>query len=443
MRQVAHGRTTIVIAHRLQTARTADRIIVLHQGRVAEVGSHDELLAHAGTLRRDVGGIRDGGSAPLNAAPLVVCAPNAFKGTLSARSAARAIARGVRDAGAHPVEVPVADGGDGTLDVLLAARGSAATLTRHRVAGPLGHPLIARLGWLGPGEAVVELAEASGLRRIHPRPLDALHATSRGTGELIRIALDAGAHRMLVGVGGSACTDGGAGMLQALGARLTDSRGVDIGPGGAGLEDLARIDLAAMHPALAACSVEVACDIRSPLLGPDGAAMMFAAQKGAAPQDIRHLEAALAHLAAVAAEAAGEDLSRLPGSGAAGGCGFGLALAGARLLAGAQLICDGVGLDAALSGAALVITGEGRLNSQTAAGKAPAEVAARARTAGVPCVAIGGSVVDPLPALFARTWSLGAVDPDVDPRLHARVLLRRVAREVLRDAPRRFPAPSG
>jgi glycerate 2-kinase len=365
-----------------------------------------------------------------------VCAPNAFKGTLSARSAATAIARGVRDAGAHPIEVPVADGGDGTLDVLLAARGNAGRVTRHRVTGPLGHPLIARLGWLAPGEAVVELAEASGLRRVHPRPLDALHATSRGTGELIRIALDAGAHRILIGVGGSACTDGGSGMLQALGARLIDTHGVDIGPGGAGLEDLARIDLAGMHRALALCSIEVACDIRSTLLGPDGAAMMFAAQKGATPNDVRRLEAALAHLVDVAsAEYRGEGSSMFPGSGAAGGCGFGLALAGARLLAGAALICDEVGLDEALSGAALVITGEGRLDSQTQTGKAPAEVAARAKAAGVPCVAIGGSVVDPLPALFARTWSLGAVDPDVDPRLHARVLLRRVAREVLRDAP--------
>ncbi len=380
-----------------------------------------------------MGGIRDGGSAALNATPLVVCAPNAFKGTLSARSAATAIARGVRDAGAHAVEVPVADGGDGTLDILVAARGNASSVARHRVTGPLGHPVIARLGWLGPREAVVELAEASGLRRVHPGTLDALHATSRGTGELIRIALEGGADRILIGVGGSACTDGGAGMLQALGGRLTDSHGVDIGAGGAGLEDLARVDLVSLLPALADCSIDVACDIRGPLLGPDGAAMMFAAQKGASPHDVRRLEAALSHFAAIAAAGGAHDLATMPGSGAAGGCGFGLALAGARLLAGADLVCDAVGLDAALSGAALVITGEGRLDSQTATGKAPAEVAARAKNAGIPCVAIGGTVLDPLPALFTQTLSLGAIDPDQDPRLHARALLRRTARRLTHD----------
>jgi len=380
-----------------------------------------------------VGGFRDGGAAALNPTSLVVCAPNAFKGTLTARSAATAIARGVRDAGAHPIEVPVADGGDGTLGVLIAARRGVGSVTRHRVTGPLGHPVIARLGWLGPKEAMVELAEASGLRRVHPEALDALHATSRGTGELIRIALDAGADRILIGVGGSACTDGGAGLLQALGARLTDTNGVEISPGGAGLEDLARIDLAYAHPALARCSIDVACDIRSPLLGPDGAAMMFAAQKGASARDVRRLEAALSHLAVIAAGHGTRDRSTIPGAGAAGGCGFGLALAGARLLDGAHLVCDAVGLDAALSGAALVITGEGRLDSQTATGKAPAEVAVRARHAGIPCIAIGGTVVDPLPALFARTLSLGAIDPEVDPRLHARALLRRAAHRLTHD----------
>ncbi len=293
--------------------------------------------------------------------------------------------------------------------------------------------MIARLGWLGPGSAVVELAEASGLRRVHTSALDPLHTTSRGTGELIRIALENGADHVLLGVGGSACTDGGAGLLQALGARLTDSDGVDIRPGGAGLEDLASIDLDHMHPALARCRIDVACDIRGPLLGPDGAAMMFAAQKGASPQEVRRLEAALSHLAVIAAAAGLPDRAAIPGSGAAGGCGFGVALAGARLLAGAALVCAAVGLDAALSGAALVITGEGRIDSQTATGKAPAEVASRAQHVGVPCVAIGGTVLDPLPELFMRTLSIGAIDPHADPWLHARALLRRAARRVMHD----------
>jgi glycerate 2-kinase len=360
-----------------------------------------------------------------------VCAPNAFKGTLSARAAAAAMARGVRDAGADAIEIPVADGGDGTLDVLLAARGSDARITRHRATGPIGKPLTARLGWLGDGEAVVELAEASGLRRIDVSALDALHATSRGTGELIRIALDAGARRIVVGVGGSASTDGGAGLLQALGGHLLDSRGEEIGPGGAGLESLDLIDLTAVRRALAHSSIEVACDIRGPLLGPQGAARMFAPQKGASADDVIRLERALTHLAAVAAQAGGGDVSGIPGAGAAGGCGFGLALCGARLVPGARLVCDLVGLDAALRDATVAITGEGRLDGQTPTGKAPAEVAARAAAHGIPCVAIAGTVVDPLPRLFSTALSLDSIDPGIDPIRHARALVRTAARRAI------------
>ena len=223
-------------------------------------------------------------------------------------------------------------------------------------------------------------------------PLDALHATSRGTGELIRIAVDAGARRVVVGVGGSACTDGGAGLLQALGARLTDSRGAEIGPGGAGLGALAAIDLSPAMRVLSGCSIEVACDIRGPLLGPHGAARMFAPQKGARPEDVQRLERALARFAALASTADAGDLAAVPGAGAAGGCGFGLALLGARLTSGAALVCDLVGLDASIRGAAAVITGEGRLDQQTPEGKAPAEVAARALRCGIPCIAIAGTV---------------------------------------------------
>ena len=337
--------------------------------------------------------------------------------------------------GARAVEVPVADGGDGTLDVLIGARPHAeARITRHRVTGPLGHALTARLGWLRSDHAVVELAEASGLRRVPAQALDALHATSRGTGELIGIALEAGATRILIGVGGSACTDGGAGLLQALGACLTDSAGAAIGPGGAGLESLASIDLSGLHPALEHSSLEVACDIRGPLLGASGAAMMFAAQKGASPGEVRRLEAAMSRLAAIAATVDTRDLAELPGSGAAGGCGFALALAGARLLDGAGLVCDAAGLDGAFTGAALVITGEGQIDAQTATGKAPAEVAVRARRAGIPCAAIGGVVVDPLPELFSLTLALGAFGEAMDPRRHARALLRRASRQAVRDA---------
>ncbi len=280
----------------------------------------------------------------LSAPPIAVCAPNAFKGTLSALAAAKALGLGVRDAGASAILMPVADGGDGTLDVLLAAR-PGSRVARLRVTGPLGTPVTARLGTLDTTTSVVELAEASGLRLVPPVQVDALHATSRGTGELIRRALDAGSTRIVVGVGGSACSDGGAGLLQALGVRLLDAHGADIGAGGAGLDDLVEIDVSDLHPELARCSIDVACDIRSPLLGPEGAARMFAAQKGASPAEVERLERALAHLADVARDLAGGDVAGLPGAGAAGGCGFGLALIGAHLMPGAALVCDAVGLE--------------------------------------------------------------------------------------------------
>ena len=366
---------------------------------------------------------------------VAVCAPNAFKGTLSAEAAAVAMARGVRDAGATAIEVPVADGGDGTLDVLLAAHQTESRVTRHRVTGPAGTSITAKLGWVGPDQAVVELAEASGLRRLGPVPLDALHATSRGTGELIRIALEQGARRVVVGVGGSASTDGGAGLLQGLGGHVVDSRGAEIGPGGAGLEEAAGIDLSDVLERFSHCSILVACDIRSPLLGAQGPARMFSPQKGAHAAEVARLERALARFAALVSRLGYGDLSTLPGAGAAGGCGFALALAGARLMSGAALICDMVGLDAALERATMAITGEGRLDSQTPTGKAPAEVAERARAHGIPCVAIAGTVLDPLPTLFRSTLSLAGLEPRRDPMRHARVLLRMAARRAIEEIP--------
>jgi glycerate 2-kinase len=246
----------------------------------------------------------------------------------------------------------------------------------------------------------------------------------------------------VVGVGGSACTDGGAGLLQALGARLTDCDGAEISPGGAGVTALAAIDLSPAIRVLAGCSIEVACDIRGPLLGPHGAARMFAPQKGARPEDVKRLERALARFAALASTAGAGDLAAVPGAGAAGGCGFGLALLGARLTSGASLVCDLVGLDVAIRGAAAVITGEGRLDKQTPEGKAPAEVAARALRCGIPCIAIAGTVVEPLPDLFAAALSLSSMDPRVDPKRHPRALLRRAARQAVTGLSSRARRPS-
>ena len=336
---------------------------------------------------------------------------------------------GVRDAGANSVSVPVADGGDGTLPVVLGAFGARARVTTHRVTGPLGRPLTAHLGWVSPTFAVLELAEAAGLRRVPPGGLDAMRATSRGAGELLSSALQAGAQRVLIGVGGSASTDGGAGLLQALGATLTDAAGREVGPGGAGLAAIRHVDVRRVVAALEDCRIEVALDVRNPLLGPSGAAAVFGPQKGASADQVRRLDAALAAFAAVVATDLGRrDLAGLTGAGAAGGCGFALALLGAELKPGAALVCDIVGLDRALEGAGAVITGEGRLDAQTAAGKAPAEVAARAHRRGLPCAAIAGQVDSAPPGLFDLAVSLEDASGGLDTRHHARSLLRQAAR---------------
>jgi glycerate 2-kinase len=354
--------------------------------------------------------------------PLAVCAPNAFKGTLSAAAAARALAAGVADAGWSARQVPVADGGDGTLDVLLGAAGARARIQLVRAAGPLGRPRVARLGWIAPDVAVVELAEASGLRRMPAGLRDPLGSTSRGAGDLIVAALGGGARRIVVGLGGSASTDGGTGILAALGARLRDAGGQPVPPRGATLAEIDSVDLSAVDPRLRTCAIEVAVDVRSPLFGPEGAAHVFAPQKGADAAQVAALDSGLRHLAGLVERAAGRPgLATEPGSGAAGGAGFALAALGARLVGGAALVCDLVGLDGALAGASLVITGEGRLDAQTAAGKAPAEVALRAAAAGVPCVAVAGSA-DGGASDFAAVVTLDSFGPD--PRRHVRALLR-------------------
>jgi glycerate kinase len=326
----------------------------------------------------------------------------------------------------------MADGGDGTLDVLVAASPSA-RVQRERVRGPLGGRLVARLGWVDATTAVVELAEAAGLRRLHGRT-DPLRAGSRGAGELIARALDAGARRIVVGLGGSACTDGGAGLLTALGARLLDDHERPVGPGGGALTGLARADLGGLDPRLHSCHIEAAADVDSPLLGELGAAAAFGPQKGATELQVERLAAGLRRLAEVLERDAGvpPDLRELAGSGAAGGCGYGLAAAGATLVPGAALVAGIVGLDHAIAAADLVITGEGRLDRQTSAGKAPMEVARRSALLGVGCAVVAGEVVAvPPPSL--RAVSLGELaGPGEDPRRVPRRLLRRAGAWMVR-----------
>lgn len=323
----------------------------------------------------------------------VVVAPNAFKGTLTAPEAAAAMAQGVREAfpDADVVEVPVADGGDGTVDALVSAnRGE----YRHaNVEGPLGDPVQARFGLIDLGRtAVVELATASGLALIPAARRDPRKATTYGFGQLLAAARAVDPSQIIAGIGGSATNDGGAGMAQALGYRLLDDGGAELPRGGAALARIAHIDSSAFDQTWLDIVVKVACDVTNPLTGPHGASAVYGPQKGADDQAVRELDAALAHFAEVIKRDLGKDIAHIPGAGAAGGAGAGLiAFLNATLVPGAPLVVDASGFGQALAAANLVLTGEGRVDEQTAYGKAPGEVAKRASAAGVPVVMVAGS----------------------------------------------------
>jgi glycerate kinase len=327
----------------------------------------------------------------------IVIAPNAFKGSLSALEAASAIGEGIRIVApdADLVLVPIADGGDGTVDALVAAtQGERRTV---RVRGPLGDPVDAEYGLIDAGStAVIEMAKAAGLALVPKEKRDPRITTTYGVGELLQHAYDAAARHFIVGIGGSATNDGGAGMAQALGYHLLDDNGLELPPGGLALTRLARIHVGGVHANWKEAEVDVACDVTNPLTGPRGASAVYGPQKGATPEMVAELDAALHHFAEVIRRDLGVDVEQLPGAGAAGGLGAGLvAFLGARLQPGAEMVMEALHLDERLSGAQLVITGEGRLDSQTARfGKGPAAVARHARNAGIPVVAIGGSVAD-------------------------------------------------
>ncbi len=324
----------------------------------------------------------------------VVIAPDSFKGSLSAQAAAEAMSRGVRTVfpEAELRLVPIADGGEGTVDALVSATGG--RFVETRVTGPLGEPVQARWGVLGDGAtAVIEMAAASGLSLVPADRRDPRATSTRGTGELIRAALDAGLHRLVVGIGGSATNDGGAGMARALGIRFLDAARRELPEGGAALARLERIDLLGADPRLAGVELLVACDVDNPLTGPRGAAAVYGPQKGATPEMIATLDLALARFARVAAAATGREVSTIPGAGAAGGLGAGLLLfTPARLRPGVEIVLEATGFDSLVAGAALVLTGEGRTDSQTAMGKAPVGVAEVARRHGVPVICLSGGL---------------------------------------------------
>jgi glycerate 2-kinase len=346
----------------------------------------------------------------------VLVAPDKFKGSLTAAQVAGHVAAGLQ-AAAPDVEVdrlPVADGGDGTVGAAVSAGYRSVPV---HVLGPTGEDLQTAYAERD-GVAVVELADVSGLRRLPGGRLAPLEATSFGTGQVVRAALDAGCRRVVLGVGGSASTDGGAGLVEALGARLLDETGEPVPRGGAGLAHLHRVDLTELHPALQSVEVVVACDVDNPLTGPHGAAAVYGPQKGASPEDVATLDAALRHWAQMVTEVTGRECAHVAGAGAAGGVAFGaLAVLGATLRPGIDLVLDLIGFADRLVGSALVVTGEGSLDAQTLRGKAPAGVAAAAGAEGVPVVAVAGRCLLEPAELHAagirRVYALADLEPDL------------------------------
>ena len=329
-----------------------------------------------------------------NGAVRIVVAPQAFKGSLSAQEACRAIREGAlrQIPDAEVVLVPMADGGDGALEALVDATGGS---YRHTlVRGPLGEDVRAAWGIMGDGgTGVVEMARASGLVLVPDSRRDPRRASTYGTGQLISAALDAGCRRMIVGIGGSATNDGGAGMAAALGVRFLDADGNHLPQGGAALSRLDRIDLFDLDPRLRSCDVLAACDVANPLTGPEGASAVYGPQKGMTPEVVRELDAALSRFDEVLTRTMGRSFANIPGAGAAGGLGAGLmAFLDARLQPGVDVVAAAVGLDAALDAADVVITGEGRLDGQTVYNKTPVGVALRAKARGLRVIALAGSL---------------------------------------------------
>jgi glycerate kinase len=344
----------------------------------------------------------------------IVIAPQEFKGSLSAVQAAQAMAEGLRRAlpDATLALVPMADGGPGTVEAMVAAAENSRRMTAA-AHDALGRPLDAGWGIIDEDTAVIEMAAASGLTLLTEDERDPRIASTYGTGELVRAALDAGCRRIIVGIGGSATNDGGAGMAQALGARLLDDAGQDLPPGGAALARLSRIDASGLDPRFGQCRLLAASDVFNPLCGPQGASLVYGPQKGATPAVAQELDAALNHYAQVIERDLGVRVLDLAGAGAAGGLGAALvAFLGAELVPGAQLVAEAVGLRQKLAGADLALTGEGRLDAQTSFGKAPWEVARLARDCGLPVIAIAGSLAEDWgPALDEAFDAVVAITP--------------------------------
>lgn len=371
-----------------------------------------------------------------NATGHVVIACDKFKGSLTAIEVVEAIRDGLAAAapGREVRSVLVADGGDGTL---AAAESAGFTHVPVTVAGPTGEPVTSGYA-VREGVAVVEMADCCGLVHLPGGIRQPLTASSRGLGEMMAAALDGSeqVEHLVVGIGGSASTDGGAGMLAALGARLIDAEGRPLADGGAALAGLAAVDLSGLHPRLADVQLTLACDVNNPLLGESGAVAIFSPQKGAGEAEQQVLEAALTHYAALVTAAMGRDDTGLPGAGAAGGVGYAAqAVLGARMRPGVELVLDVVGFEQVVEGAALVVTGEGSLDRQTLLGKTPAGVASAAAAHGIPVVAVCGrallSADDVAASGIEQVYALTDLEPDEQRCMsEAGWLLRRLAERV-------------
>lgn len=334
----------------------------------------------------------------------IVIAPDSFKDSLSAQGVADAIAIGLAEVwpDAQLIKCPMADGGEGTVESVLAACNG--QLRHADVRGPLGATVNAAWGWLPHSHtAIIEMAEASGLQLVPLNQRDACISSTFGTGQLIRAALDAGAQRVILAIGGSATNDGGAGAMQALGVKLLDAQGKALEPGGLALQQLACIELGDIDPRLATVRFDIAADVDNPLRGPHGASAIFGPQKGASPEQVQQLDQALDHFAELCAQALHKDVRDEPGSGAAGGLGFAAkAFLDAQFQAGVEVVAELVGLAEAVKNADLVITGEGRFDAQTLRGKTPFGVARIAREHGVPVIVIAGTLGEGYQALYAH-----------------------------------------
>lgn len=367
----------------------------------------------------------------------IVIAPDSYKECLSALEVAAEIEAGFREVlpNAQYRTVPLADGGEGTVAAMVAS--TEGSLLALDVTGPLGEPVKACYGLTGDGKtAIIEMAAASGLALVAPNLRNPLKTTTFGTGELIRAALDAGARHLVIGIGGSATNDGGAGMLQALGVKLLDHYDRQIGFGGGSLANLARIDISGMDPRLKQCSIEAACDVNNPLTGPKGASRIFGPQKGATAEMVAQLDANLGYFAGLMSRDLHVQADSVPGAGAAGGMGAALlAFFGAKLRPGIAIVVETVGLEAMIQDADLVITGEGRIDSQSIHGKTPVGVAAVAKRYGKPVIGIAGSLSNDvdvvheygIDAVFSVLSQVGTLEEALT---HAAANLRAVSRNI-------------